>query len=285
MYVDGVMNYAGSKYKLLDQIIPLLDTSKETFVDLFAGGGSVYTNVIYLYKNIIANDIIGDVIKIQEKLILDIDGEFVKSVKNLSIPCKTSQEEYNKLRESYNKNKTPEKLYALILSCTNNMLRMNKKGEMNQTWGRRCFNDNTERKIDQFKEQLKSEFNRINFISMSFEEVPIIKNSMYYIDPPYSSVKNEDGTPSNKKITEAGYNSYFSKNDDIKLYEYCINLDKNKSSFMLSGLLTHNGNTSWLLNELIQDGFKYIELNCNYNKVSRKKDVDKKSKEIIVMNY
>jgi DNA adenine methylase Dam len=285
MHIDGVMNYSGSKFKLLDQIIPLFDTSKETFVDLFAGGGSVYTNVVHLYKNIIANDIIEDIIKIQEKLILDIDGEFVQSVKNLSVPCKTSQEEYNKLRESYNKNKTPEKLYALMLSCTNNMLRMNRRGEMNQTWGKRCFNDNTEKKINLFIEHLKSEFNRINFISMSFEEVPLIKNSMCYIDSPYGSIQDENGNITNTQISEAGYNILWKKEDDIKLYEYCLKINENASSFMISGLLTHNGNTSWLLNKLIQDGFKYIELNCNYDKVSRKKNVDKNSKEIIVMNY
>jgi hypothetical protein len=107
---------------------------------------------------------------------------------------------------------------------------------------------------------------------------------MIYIDPPYSSIKNEDGTPSNKKIAEAGYNSYYSKEDDIKLYEYCKNIDKLKSSFVLSGVLKHDDNTSWLLDKLIQDGFKYKELDFNYNKVSRNK-IDKGTIEIIIKNF
>lgn len=39
-YIDGVMNYTGSKFKLLEQILPNFDYTKEKFVDLFCGGGS-----------------------------------------------------------------------------------------------------------------------------------------------------------------------------------------------------------------------------------------------------
>lgn len=50
MYIDSVFNFTGSKFKILDQIIPLFDKDKEIFVDLFAGGGSVYINVLDYYK-------------------------------------------------------------------------------------------------------------------------------------------------------------------------------------------------------------------------------------------
>ena len=46
-YVEGVMNYTGSKYKLLSQLLPEMDYKKKTFVDVFCGGGSVY--IIRLY--------------------------------------------------------------------------------------------------------------------------------------------------------------------------------------------------------------------------------------------
>src|SRR5574344_1815734 len=44
--INPPFNYTGSKFKLLDQILPLLDYNKEYFIDLFCGGGSVYTNVL-----------------------------------------------------------------------------------------------------------------------------------------------------------------------------------------------------------------------------------------------
>jgi site-specific DNA-adenine methylase len=93
---------------------------------------------------------------------------------------------------------------------------------------------------------------------------------MFYCDPPYSN-------------TMAGYNSYWKKDDDLKLYNYLLDIDKKGSSFMLSGTLEHNGEKCKLLQDLINDGFRYKILNHNYNKVSKigKKD----TKEIIIMNY
>lgn len=55
--IQPPLNYTGSKFKLLDQILPELNYKKEKFVDLFAGGGSVYANVLDKYEEIIVNDI------------------------------------------------------------------------------------------------------------------------------------------------------------------------------------------------------------------------------------
>ena len=55
--IESPINYMGSKYKLLDRLIPLFPKA-DTFVDLFAGGGSVYMNVNHLYKNVLANEYI-----------------------------------------------------------------------------------------------------------------------------------------------------------------------------------------------------------------------------------
>ena len=51
--IESPINYMGSKYKLLNRLIPLFPEA-DTFVDLFAGGGSVYMNVNHLYKNVLA---------------------------------------------------------------------------------------------------------------------------------------------------------------------------------------------------------------------------------------
>ena len=93
---------------------------------------------------------------------------------------------------------------------------------------------------------------------------------MVYCDPPYSN-------------TEAGYNNYWEKDDDINLYKYCKKLDKNGSSFMVSGVLNHDGESCVLLDKLVADGYIVKELNFDYNKVSRKGD--KETSEIIIKNY
>ena len=164
-----------------------------------------------------------------------------------------------------------------------NMLRFNKKGEMNQTWGKRSWNLSTEKKVNNFINHIIPHKNKIFFSSKNFYDVKISKPSMVYIDPPYSAVKNEDGSISNKKISEAGYSHIWNMYDDIKLYKYCLELDKNGSSFMLSSVLEHNDNIAWLPYKLIEKGFKYKELDSNYNKVSKKGN--KNTKEVIVINY
>ena len=51
--IETPFNYTGSKFKLLPQLLPEMDYSKNDFVDLFCGGGSVYTNVVDKYQKII----------------------------------------------------------------------------------------------------------------------------------------------------------------------------------------------------------------------------------------
>lgn len=266
--INTPFNYTGSKYKLLEQILPKLDYSKSNFVDLFVGGGSVYTNIIDKYENILINDIISDLVDIHKNLIFDKDN-FITKVLNI-IPSSTEVENYLELRDSYNIDKKPEKLYALMLSCTNNMIRFNKKFLFNQTFGKRSYNPNTELKINNFVNHIYNYKDKLTFSSISFENVELKPNTMYYIDPPYFN-------------TEAGYNSYWSKNYEQDLYNYIISINNIGSSFMISGLIKNDGTDSEVLLKLLKDGFYYDELKCNYNKVS--KVGDKNITEIIIYNY
>ena len=53
---------------------------------------------------------------------------------------------------------------------------------------------------------------------------------------------------------------------------------------MISGVLVHGGKTSWILDRLISDGFRFEELEFDYNKINKSKS-NKKTREIIIMNY
>jgi site-specific DNA-adenine methylase len=63
-YIQTPFNYTGSKYKLLSQLLPEFDYNKSKFMDVFAGGGSVFTNVLNKYEKIYVNDIIADLIHV-----------------------------------------------------------------------------------------------------------------------------------------------------------------------------------------------------------------------------
>jgi DNA adenine methylase Dam len=281
MYINTPLNYTGSKFKLLDQILPLFDYTKSNFVDLFTGGGVVYTNVLDRYDNIIINDIIEDIIGIHKSLYTN-NNKFIEEVKSLCI-SKDDSNGYNDLRNSYNNEKSSSKLYALMLSCNNNMIRFNKKFNFNQTFGKRTFNDNTQKKIDDSFEHYKKYPNKVDFRSEHFMNIPIKSNTFYYVDPPYGYTKTTDNEMSRKQISEAGYNAFWNKEDDIKLYNYLKEIDSIGSTFMISGVLKHNNEVCWILDKLINDNYNYIELDYNYNKVS--KNGNKDTIEIIIKNY
>lgn len=281
-YVNTPFNYTGGKFKILPQIKQHFDYSKNIFVDLFAGGGSVYTNVINDYDTVIVNDIISDLIFIQAGLLTD--DKFVERVKCIA-PDKSSQEEYLKLREQYNTKKTPEALYALMLSCTNNTMRFNKKFEFNQTFGKRSFNDSTQQKIDNWVKHVRPNLHKIRFSSCNFSDFNSndVEDKMFYLDPPYGFVDN-NGDIGKTQISEAGYNAYWSKENELNLYKFVREIDSKNGSFCISGVLKHGENESWILNKLVKDGFECIEINCDYEKVSRAGN-GKNTKEVIIKNY
>jgi DNA adenine methylase Dam len=279
MYIDSVMNYTGSKFKLLDQILPEFDYSKKTFIDLFCGGGSVYINVLDKYDKVIANDIIKELIDIHKSLLTSDD--IIESTK-LLCPGKDNKEGFLQLRESFNKSKSPNKLWALMLSCTNNMMRFNNSFQFNQSYGDRGWNDSINKKVNIFKNHIREFKDKIEYNSINFNDVDIKSNSFVYIDPPYGYII-KNGAMGNKQISEAGYNCYWSKEDEINLYNKVKNIHNSGSSFMISGVLEHGGERSWILDKLIQDGFSHKELNFNYNGISKKGN--KNTKEIIVKNY
>jgi site-specific DNA-adenine methylase len=59
--IKSPMNWWGGKYKLLNQIFPLMPEKIGTFVDMFTGGGDVAINVIA--DKIIMNDVLTQTIE------------------------------------------------------------------------------------------------------------------------------------------------------------------------------------------------------------------------------
>lgn len=279
--IETPFNYTGSKFKLLEQLLPEFNYNKPYFIDLFTGGGSIYTNVLDKFDKIIANDIISDLIGIHQSLMLGDD--IIEKTKSIC-PGKGNPDGFSILRNNYNETPTPEGLWALMLSSTNNMMRFNQKFKYNQTYGDRGWNSNTDKKVELFTNHIRQYKDKVRFTSKPFSEVEINSDrAMVYADPPYGRIKNEDGSIGKKQISEAGYNAFWKEDDDKRLYEYLRQVDSKGSSFMVSGVLRHDGKTCWMLDKLIQDGFRCKELEFDYNKVSRKGE--KETTEVIIMNY
>lgn len=268
--INTPFNYTGSKFKLLEQILPHFDYSKSCFIDLFVGGGSVYANIAARYERILINDVIKDLVDIHKNITND---DFVDKVKSECVN-KEDKEGYHLLRLSYNLDKTPEKLFALMLCCTNNLMRFNKSFDFNQTFGKRSWNSSTEEKVRNFQKELRAYQDKIEYCSSSFETVwpDNPQETFYYLDPPYAS-------------SEAGYNAYWSNSLEGKLLDYCIKIHEAGGTFALSGISGKHKDKdeSPLITELSKR-FNVVNINHDYKKVARNKD-EVRGQEVLIKNY
>jgi DNA adenine methylase len=148
MILKPPTNYAGSKDKLMPQLLKYFPENVDTFYDVFCGGLSVSINSPY--KKIISNDIITPLIQFYQSLysmsMNNYEDKEIEIIKSFKID-KTSKEEFLKVREEFNQDGDPYKFFALVSSCTNNMMRFNKSFKFNQSFGERTINDNTIQKL------------------------------------------------------------------------------------------------------------------------------------------
>lgn len=267
--INPPFNYTGSKLKLMPQLLPLFDRSKRRFVDLFSGGGAVWTNVVQDYEEVLINDIISDLIEVQRDLIFSTAATLAE-LDRIKISAEDA-EGFLKLRADYNEKPTPAALFMLMQTSTNNMARWNKSFKYNQTFGKRTMSQTTLDKINTWVEHLKPNQSKLHFSAKSFDQIECGANDFVYCDPPYSNA-------------EAGYNAYWEATDEQKLYDYVVELDRIGARFCLCGFEYHDGRTSQLLKGLEERGFIKKNITSEYNKVSRKKG-PKLTSEIVLLNY
>ena len=259
------LNYTGSKYKLIPILSEYIPSDIDEIYDLFCGGGSFFINYC-LSNKVYANDIILPLIEfyifMQKNTWLDVLDAIQKKQIN------RNQTEYLLLRERFNKENNPIDLFLLCCSCTNNMMRFNKSLSFNQTWGNRIFNRSIEKKLYDYHKRIYNN-NNLVFINNSFENINIEnKRAFVYLDPPYM-------------ITDAGYNCYWSKSLELKLYDYIDSLNSNGIRFLMSNVMQHKGKKNPYCDRIKK--YDIVKIECDYDKVSR--SGNSKSEEIIIKNY
>jgi DNA adenine methylase Dam len=267
MLVQPPFNYTGSKYRLLPQLMPMFDYSRHTLVDLFIGGGSVWCNLVPYFERAIANDIIRNLVEAQQAL---LDGDAIIAETKALCVAKDDKPGYHRLRDDYNVAPTAAKYFALSLCCNNNMARFNASFKFNQTFGRRTWNSSTTEKVSHYTAHTRVYRSRVRLVPSDFARVAIPDNSMVYVDPPYSN-------------TEAGYNTYWRKDDVRRLFEHLLRLMDRGHAIAVSGVIRHNGKECPLLNLLIDAGWQTHLLCSDYSAVSKVGPKD--SQEVLLTNY
>lgn len=264
-YLKSPMNYIGNKYRLLDQIIPILPKSN-CFVDLFSGGLDVAinyspTNCNTVYCNDVNYHLI-DIYKSFQKIDYDLlitilDSKILKF--GLS---KTNLEGYLNFRDYYNNSdKDSLDLYLLMNYSFNYQLRFNSSHEFNNPFGknRSSFNDSIRKRLSSFMETI----NNYNFSSLDFRDFDysiLQKGDLVYCDPPYSisTGSYNDG--------KRGFNGWCFQ-DDIDLINLLDDLSAKGIKFAMSNVLIHKGKTNVILTEWSKK-YTVHNLDCNYNNSS-----------------
>lgn len=279
-YVKSPLQYTGGKYKLLPQIIPLMPTEIDLFIDLFGGGFNVGINIPA--KKIYYNDLCYQVGYLLETLYnepLENSLNRIDGLINTYKLSKTNRDGFLQLRDKFNEEVKAGlhdmyKFYVLICYAFNNQIRFNKNGEYNMPFGkdRSSFNDALRSKFIEFVNELHKK--DILFTQNDFRRLKVnnIKSGTYiYCDPPYLN-------------TTAAYNENngWTENDERDLREMLILLNSRGIKFGLSNNATYNTNlTDWAE----RNGFTVHHINANYSNCNYHKKDKVVDDEVFITNY
>jgi len=187
------LKWAGSKYRMLDDLIPLINSFRKTnlkdqmFIEPFLGSGSVFLNV-NTYDNFILNDLNVDLYMIFNQ-IKNNPEEYIKDLKELFnennnqvAVFKDFVKKFNATNDYYERAKI---FIYLNRHCFNGLMRFNQSGKYNTPFGRYSKPYLPEKEILKMNEKLNK--NKVQLFNHSFER--IFENLEYgdvvYCDPPY----------------------------------------------------------------------------------------------------
>lgn len=201
------LKWAGNKYRLVNQIVPLLPEGKR-LVEPFAGSGAVFLNS-HFKKALLAEtnaDLVSVYIFLKENT-----EEFVQDVKKWFKPRYNTQKQYYRLRKLFNETDDTFLKAALFIYLNrhgfNGLCRYNKSGIYNVPFGqydKPCF---PEEQLYYFSEKLEE----AEVICSSFEHTmrQARKGDVVYCDPPYVPLS------STSNFTQYYFSSFAEKEQEL----------------------------------------------------------------------
>jgi DNA adenine methylase Dam len=268
-------NYVGSKSRMLPVLLPILNQqSDKRLIDLFAGGFSVGANADN--RSVVYNDVNPDLRNLMQYVYKtpadDLISQIEQTIDKYGL-TKTDKEPYNVLRADFNDNRSPLLFCLLIFYSFNHQIRYNQKRLFNTPAGtnRSSFNNSIKENLLVFSSLIKKK--QVEFYSQDFRDFNILPSDIIFVDPPYL-------------ITTGSYNdgkrgvSSWCEQDEVDLYEYLDEANRNGVKFVLTNALKNGENqneylASWLKQyncETVDSKFNNYHRNCG------------KSVEVIVWN-
>lgn len=272
---ESPLNYIGSKYKYLNQILPLIPKNIESFYDVFGGGYNLGINInakTSIYNDF--NHLVTNLIKSFQQYDTYSYIKFIRKIEKKFNLQPANKEGYLKARQYYNQlpdsKKDPRLLYSIILYGFQQQIRFNSKYEFNNPVGMRWFNDRVLEKFISFSRYLKTGnhiFKNKDYIDL-IEEID--NDSFVYLDPPYRFTLGSynDG--------KRGFKGWSNK-EEQELQRFCEILDQKGVRFMLSYVLKHK--------EEYNVDMDFWAAWHNFNIIELNDVPGKKRKEVVIINY
>ena len=255
------LKWVGGKRSILDELLKRMPTSYGTYREPFLGGGALFFAVQPAKAHL--SDVNFHLILTFQAVRDDVD----RLIFNLKIHERLHDKTYfQRARERLSKEKDPLKIAALFIylnkTCFNGLYRVNRAGQFNVPMG-----DYKEPSLFE-EEVLRTDAALLKgtiLTQQQFSHMSIAREDFFYLDPPYH--KTYDGYDGN------GFDDAAHKH----LADFCKEIDKAKSSFMLS-----NSDTSYVRS--LYAGF-HIEVVEASRSVSCKGHQRGKEHELIIRNY
>lgn len=199
--LNSPIRWAGSKKRILNEMLDAFKPNKENYIECFLGSGVVLINVLknndkLNYKNFYVNDINSNIINFY-KLLQKKPNYLIKHISELakvynSYNDSEKESYYYNLREQFNEEKDqynkPILFYFLMKTGFNGVYRENKNGKFNVPFGRK-------EKIvvnEEYLEELSKLIKPVRFYNLDYKSFldkmkkdENVENSFMYFDPPY----------------------------------------------------------------------------------------------------
>lgn len=199
--INSPIRWAGSKKKILTEMLETFKEERENYIECFLGSGIVLLNVLnnvdtLKYKNYYVNDINCNIITFYNILKNDVDfliNNIQLLIDEYNVGTMSEKEMlYYKVREKFNNedDKNIKAIYFLFLmkSGFNGVYRENRSGKFNVPFGKK-------EKIvidSKYLKEISNKIQRVEFYNLPYEDFLLemkrkkaIENSFIYFDPPY----------------------------------------------------------------------------------------------------
>lgn len=273
------IKWVGGKTQLLEEIIPLIPKKITTYFELFAGGGSVFIQLLNLCENkrvIIENFIINDINTNLVNIYKCIKDDYKTLLIELKIICNLYEKlpllEYGKreniilpidiskvtdkkmfyyyIRKKYNEIKNSNEIYKtsayfIFLNKTGfrGLYRENSMGEFNVPYGNyknpKIYNEENIKKLNYLFNKYKVLFLNKNFTDIEFTN-NVICNKI--INNTFVYLDPPYFPINDTSFTNYSVNGFKEKNHE-ELIHLLNNLNNNNIKFLMS-----NSYTEWILN-------------------------------------